>query len=119
MTVTTTKHQDYMGRWLNNPHPGTTTNAKDFLGCAIITGNKDRLGRALTFSDPSAWTTAHTYVAGDYVKAATGTDYDAVFVALDGGTSHATTEPTWPVALYGTVIDNPGVNQITWKCIYL
>jgi len=118
MTVTTTKHQDYMGRWLTNAHPGTTTNVTDFLGCAIIAGNKDRLGRALTFSDPAAWQAATPYVAGDYVKVASGTDYDAVFVALDGGTSHATTEPTWSTTLYGTVIDNPGVNQITWQTIH-
>lgn len=34
------------------------------------------------------------------------------------GTSHATTEPTWPTYIGGTVIDNAGANQITWTCHY-
>lgn len=114
--ATSTKRQDYLGRWLNNANPGTTNPATDYLTrtCAATT---DYLGRALTFDNPSAWGTGVSKVAGDYVRPKTGTNYDAVYVALDGGTTHGVTEPTWP-ALYETVVDNSGVNQITWKCIY-
>lgn len=114
--TTTTKRKDYMGRWLANANPGTT-NATDFNGRAVIASNKDYLGRTLVFDNPGAWATGTPYVAGAYVKPKTGTNYDAVFVALDGGTSHGSTEPTWP-ALNGTVVDNPGPNQITWKCVH-
>lgn len=114
--TTTTKRKDFLGRWLTNANPGTS-DATDHLGRAVTASNKDSVGRALAFDNPSAWAAATAYAAGDYVKAATGTNYDAVFVALDAGTSHATTEPTWP-AVEGTVVDNPGASQITWKCVH-
>lgn len=115
--TTTTKRQDYLGRWLPNANPGTT-NATDFLGRSITAGDKDYLGRALAFSNPGAWGTGAVKAAGAYVKPLAGTNYDAVFVALDGGTTHASTEPTWPTVVGGTVVDNVGVNSITWKCIH-
>ncbi len=114
--TTTTKRQDYLGRWLANANPGTSA-ATDHLGRAVVTGDKDALGRSLTYDNPSAWATGTAYAAGDLVKPKTGTNYDAVFVALDAGTSDAETEPTWP-ALDGTVVDNAGASQITWKCVH-
>lgn len=114
--TTTTKRQDFLGRWLTNANPGTS-DATDHLGRAVVTGDKDSLGRALAFDNPGVWEAATAYDAGDYVKPASGSNYDAVFVALDAGTSHATTEPTWP-AVNGTVVDNEGVSQITWKCVH-
>lgn len=112
--TTTTKRQDFLGRWLTNATPGTS-DATDSLGRSVTASNKDFVGRALTFNNPSAWVAATVYAAGDYVKPVAGGD--DVFVALDAGTSHATTEPTWP-ALYATVVDNPGASQITWKRLY-
>lgn len=117
MTVTTTKRQDFLGRWLVNANPGTTTDPTDFIGRKVIADDKDFLGRLLVFDNPSAWATGTEYSAGDYVKPKTGTNYDAVFVALDAGTSDGSTEPTWP-ALNGTVVDNAGENSITWKCVH-
>lgn len=114
--TTTTKRQDFLGRWLTNANPGTSA-ATDYVNRAVIGGDKDYMGRSLGFSNPSAWATGTPYAAGDYVKRKTGTDYDAVYVALDAGTSHGSTEPTWP-ALYGTVVDNPGPNAITWQCVH-
>jgi hypothetical protein len=115
--TTTTKRKDFLGRWLPNAQPGTTA-AKDFLGRAVIAGDKDYLGRALLFSNPGAWGTGAAKTAGAYVKPLTGTNYDAVFVARDAGTTHATTEPTWPTTVGATVVDNAGVNQITWECVH-
>lgn len=46
LMVTTTKTKDYMGRLLVNATPGTSA-ATDFLGRAVIAGDKDYLGRAL------------------------------------------------------------------------
>lgn len=115
--TTTTKRQDFLGRWISNANPGTT-DATDFMGRAVIAANKDYLGRALGFSNPGAWGTGAAKTAGAYVKPLTGTNYDAVFVARDAGTTHATTEPTWPTTVGATVVDNAGVNQITWECVH-
>ena len=113
--ATSTKRQDYLGRWLDNARPGTTDPAKDFMGRACA-ASADYLGRATAFNNPGAWGNGATKSAGDYVKALAGTNYDLVAVALDGGTTGAL-EPTWP-ALYGTVVDNPGASAITWKVVH-
>jgi len=46
------------------------------------------------------------------------TGYSSKFAynADDAGTT-GTTEPTWPTTIGATVVDNSGVNQITWSCI--
>lgn len=113
--ATTTKRKDYLGRWLNNAQPGTTNPATDFL-TRTCSGTADHLGRLLTFDNPAQWGTGATKVAGDYVRPLAGSNYDAVYVALDGGTTHGSTEPTWPTTVGATVVDNAGVNQITWRC---
>lgn len=115
--ATSTKRQDYLGRWLNNANPGTTNPATDYL-TRTCTGSADYLGRATIFDNPSAWATGTGYSAGNYVKPKTGTNYDAVYKALDAGTSHGSTEPTWPTTVGATVVDNAGVNSITWECVH-
>jgi hypothetical protein len=45
MTVTTTKLQDYLGRWLVNATPGTSA-ATDFLGRHVTASDHDFLGRS-------------------------------------------------------------------------
>lgn len=115
--ATSTKRQDYLGRWLNNANPGTTNPATDFL-TRTCTGTTDFAGRLLIFDNPSAWGTGTSYAAGDYVKPKTGTNYDAVYVALDAGTSHGVTEPTWPTTVGATVVDNPGASSVTWQCVH-
>lgn len=47
LMITTTKTKDYIGRLLVNPTPGTSQ-ATDFLGRAVVAGDKDYLGRALS-----------------------------------------------------------------------
>lgn len=44
--ATTTSTKDYLGRALTNATPGTS-DATDYLGRAVQTGDKDYLGRAL------------------------------------------------------------------------
>ena len=114
--TTTTKRKDFLGRWLTNTRPGTNP-ATDFLGRDVKAADTDFLGRSLTFDNPTTWATAAAKTAGAYVKP-TGTNYDAVFVALDAGTTHASTEPTWPTTVGATVVDNAGVNSITWQCLH-
>lgn len=115
--TTTTYRKDYLGRWLANTQPGTSA-ATDYTGRSVIAANKDYLGRALTFANPAQWGTGATKAAGDYVRPLAGTNYDAVYVALDGGTTHGATEPTWPTTVGATVVDNPGASQITWQCVH-
>ncbi len=114
--TTSTKRKDFLGRWLVNTNPGTSA-ATDYIGRAVASGTTDYMGRALATDNPSAWATGTEYAAGDYVKPASGTNYDLVAEALDAGTSDATTEPTWP-ALGGTVVDNAGASQITWRTVH-
>lgn len=113
---TSTMRKDFLGRWLNNAIPGTTTTVSDFLGRTIKDATHDNMGRLLTFTHPAAWVVATVYAAGAKVRRTTGNP-DWVFQALNGGTSHATVEPTWPTTLYGTVVDNAGGSQITWQRI--
>jgi len=62
----------------------------------------------------TTWATGTAYTAGDLVKPTTPNGY--VYVARDPGTSHASTEPTWPTIIGNTVVDNTGSNSITWEC---
>ena len=59
----------------------------------------------------SAWTAATDYSAGDRVipTSVNGYYYE---VTTDAGSSHATTEPTWPTTIGNTVVDQ----GITWTC---
>lgn len=115
--TTTTKRKDFLGRWLKNAQPGTTA-ATDYIGRAVISGPKDYLGRSLAFDNPAAWDTGQSITAGDVRKPKTGTNYDLVVVALDGGTTSGSTEPTWPTTVGATVVDNPGPNAVTWQCVH-
>lgn len=58
----------------------------------------------------SDWASAHAYVVGDRVKATTSPTH--IFVCTVAGTSHASTEPTWPTTIDATVTDG----TVTWRC---
>lgn len=59
----------------------------------------------------SAWTAATNYAVGNRVipTVVNGYYYE---VTADAGSSHATTEPTWPTTIGSTVVDQ----DITWTC---
>lgn len=98
-TTTSTKLQDFLGRWLTNSNPGTSQ-ASDFLGRKVIAGDKDFIGRALGYANPSTWITAHAYTVGQTVRTASG----AILQCSVAGTSGAT-EPTAPAAKGGVASD--------------
>ncbi|RLI86096.1 MAG: hypothetical protein DRP01_04920, partial [Archaeoglobales archaeon] len=62
-------------------------------------------------SDYSVWEAGTSYTYGDYVKP-TGTGTGYLYQCTTGGTSHATTEPTWPTTVGDTVTDN----DVVWIC---
>lgn len=104
--TTTTKLQDYLGRWLTNATPGTS-DATDHLGRAVTASNKDFNGRALGFSNPSAWVQTTAYALNSMVRLSGG----AILQATVGGTSVTGSAPAAPAAVGGTVTDN----TVTWK----
>jgi len=106
--ATTTKLQDFLGRWLTNGTPGTTQ-ATDHLGRNVAASNKDFIGRSLTFDNPSAWAQTTEYDAGDRVRLAGG----QLLEATVGGTSVTGSAPTAPGSVGGTVNDG----TVTWKRI--
>lgn len=64
------------------------------------TGN----GRMQTGYDPPKWDNATAYTLGEQVVPTTLNGH--VYTVTDAGTSHASTEPTWPTASGATVADN-------------
>ena len=106
--TTTTKLQDFLGRWLSNSNPGTT-NAGDFLGRNVVTGDKDFVGRGLTFSNPAVWVTATAYTIGQYCRGSGG----QIMVATVAGTSGAAA-PTWPATVGGGVDDGTSTPKLHW-----
>lgn len=104
--TTTTKLQDYLGRWITNGTPGTT-NATDSVGRSVTASDKDYLGRSLTFSNPSTWVLNTAQTLGSYRKLSGG----AILQCTTAGTTSGT-EPTAP-ALYANRTDG----TVTWKRI--
>ena len=59
----------------------------------------------------SAWAAATAYILGDVVHPTTPNGYR--YVVVTAGTSHATTEPTWPTVIGSQVADN----TVVWECV--
>lgn len=93
---------------------------KDVLGTVADLANSQfiipagykscRIGYAVAFGTPPAWAanTAYALNAQRIPTAANGYFYRAT----TAGTSHATTEPTWPTTVGATVADG----TVTWTC---
>ena len=64
----------------------------------------------------SAWAAGQVYATGALVKRSTGIGSESTaglyFRATTGGTSHATTEPTWDTTVGNTTADN----TVVWTC---
>jgi hypothetical protein len=60
----------------------------------------------------SAWVAATNYALGDRVVPTVSNGY-YYEVTTDAGSSHAATEPTWPITIGNTVVDS----GITWTCM--
>jgi hypothetical protein len=61
-------------------------------------------GKITVGYDPPKWTAATVYGLGQQVVPTTLNGY--LYQVTTAGTSHATTEPTWPTTLGGTVVNN-------------
>lgn len=56
------------------------------------------------------WATGTAYRVGDLVRPTSGNGF--VYRCIAAGTSHASTEPTWPTTVGNNVTDN----GVTWQC---
>jgi len=56
------------------------------------------------------WQAGKVYVAGEIVRPTSANDNDHFYIVTTAGTSHASTEPTWPTTTEGTVADG----TVTW-----
>ena len=70
------------------------------------------LGTALNTAD-GVWAANTAYPAGSRKTPVLATSYTGFSYVSSGGTSHSTTEPTWPTTFGGTVVDN----TITWTAV--
>lgn len=61
------------------------------------------------------WVKNTAYVVGDYIRPTTLAKFTGyIYKCTTAGTSHATTEPTWPTTIAATVAD--GVGALVWTC---
>jgi len=83
---------------------------KTFIDGLGTSGSKDFAGLDALVPVHDDWAADTAYALGDYVIATTfnGWRYEATVA----GSSHATTEPTWPTTEGSTVVDE----GVTWTC---
>jgi hypothetical protein len=65
-------------------------------------------------ADPVTWASATAFDLGVVVFPVTLNGYAYRAIAVTGTGTSGGTEPVWPTVIGGTVIDNAGVDQITW-----
>jgi hypothetical protein len=84
---------------------------KTFIDGTGLVGDKDFTGLDVLMPNHDIWLAATAYVLGDKVRKVAGFngwEYECTVA----GTSHATTEPTWPLVEGATVTDG----TVTWTC---
>lgn len=77
----------------------------------VALGSKTIVYTAANSWSPT-WATGTAYVAGDVIRPTSGNG--RLYVCSTGGTSHASTEPTWTTTLYD---EQPSDNGVQWTCI--
>ncbi len=77
-------------------------------GGATLTGS---FTHTVANSWSSTWATATAYTVGQIRRPTTGNTY--LYRVVVAGTSHASTEPTWPTVIGQTVSDS----GVTWACV--
>lgn len=80
---------------------GYTTGGVTLASCTIS---------VVAAASATAWATGTAYVVGNVRRKISSNGY--VYRCVVAGTSHATTEPTWPTVIGQTVVDN----TVTWVC---
>jgi hypothetical protein len=84
----------------------------EVTGTGYTAGGATLASKTITYTAANSWGTAWAtntaYVAGDVVRPTSGNGH--LFRCIVAGTSHASTEPTWPTTSGATVTDN----TVTW-----
>jgi hypothetical protein len=82
----------------------------DYDGDTVLEGTEAD-GRIVVGFTPPKWEAATAYAIGQQVVPTVLNGF--IYEVTVDGTSHATTEPTWPTTLTQTVVDNA---DVTWRC---
>lgn len=82
-------------------------------GGTVLASGSNADGRVEIGFSPPKWATGSVYAAGQQVIPKLSGPNGYVYVCETAGTSHASTEPTWPLVLGDTVTDN----TVVWRCL--
>jgi hypothetical protein len=97
---------------LTHDYADDLTNEVSSSGTGYTTGGATLGSKTLTLTAANSWgtswATGTAYAVGDVVKPTSGNTH--VYVCIVAGTSHGSTEPTWPTTSRQTVADN----TVTW-----
>jgi hypothetical protein len=93
----------YSVRWKVRQDPG---------GTVLATGSNGD-GHAEIGYSPGKWATGTVYAVGQQVIPKLSGPNGFLYVVETAGTSHASTEPTWPTTIGTTVSDN----GVIWRCL--
>jgi len=93
-------------------HETTADVTDEIAGAGYTAGGLSLSAKTITYTAADSWATtwaaATAYALGDVVRPVSGNGH--LFRCIVAGTSHATTEPTWPTVSGQTIADN----TVTW-----
>jgi hypothetical protein len=99
-------------------YPRFTLIGHDYFG--NLTSSWPTPNNLVAFSSPAVWAALTAYSVGSYVGPVSTNSQKGLYfkaTAISGTGTSQSTEPVWPTIVGGTVIDNPGANQITWTAV--
>jgi hypothetical protein len=88
-----------------------TLTDRDFLTKKWDSNSASLINLFVTYFKPT-WYAARAYLQGEFVIPTLNNQNGFQYECTVAGTSHASTEPTWPVTVGGTVVDGTA----TWTC---